>query len=359
MNAAWFYLACLLLVVATGIAVYFYRSHRRLAKALAVMEQEHQSIKIKEARHRLLADNATDVFWMMDLDGRFTYVSPSVYKLRGYTSEEVMQQNIEEALTAESIPIALKALGESIAAMLQGLPFIEFRGELEQPCKDGSTVWTELTTSGMKNTDGAFIGILGVTRNITERKKVEEQVRQLAFYDPLTHLPNRRLLHDRFAQLLSLSKWRSVYGAVMFLDLDRFKALNDTHGHAAGDLLLIEAANRIKNCVRESDTVSRFGGDEFVVLISELMESRVESITQAKRIAEDIRSALAQVYRLSIPHENQANMLIEHHCSASIGMALFGKDESSQEDILKWADQTMYEAKQAGRNQIRLYGESL
>lgn len=354
-DLTWLYFAGLLLAIVSAVTLYIYSINRRLRQALVSSKKDHQLLKISEERHRLLADNATDVIWMMNLDGRFTYVSPSVKKLRGYTSDEVMQQSLEEVLTATSIPIARKALGESIAAMLAGQPFIEFQGELEQPCKDGSTVWTEVTTSGMKNTGGAFIGILGVTRNIHQRKQMEDQVRQLAFYDPLTKLPNRRLLHDRFSRMLAISKRSRCYGAVMFLDLDNFKPLNDQHGHGVGDLLLIEVAHRLRSCVRASDTVARFGGDEFVVLVSELMPDRSASIDQARLIAEKIRSSLAKAYVLTIQREKDVAVTVEHHCTVSIGVALFLNDEASQDDILKWADKTMYQAKDAGRNQIRFH----
>ena len=355
MDLTWLYVAILLLLTTSTVALYIYSVNRRLRHALQSSKEDHRRLKISEERHRMLADNANDIIWMMNLDGKFTYISPSVYKLRGYTSEEVMQQTMEEALTSTSIPIAKKALGASIKAMLMGEPFISFRGELEQPCKDGSTVWTEVTTSGMKNTDGQFIGILGVSRNINERKQMEEQVKQLAFYDALTQLPNRRLLHDRFAQRIAMSRRNGLYGALMFLDLDNFKSLNDKHGHAAGDLLLIEAAHRLKNCVRESDTVARFGGDEFVVLLNELAPYRTESVTQAMQIAEKIRVSLAEIYQLTIQREDEDDLVIEHHCTASIGVALFVNDDASPEDILKWADKTMYQAKAEGRNQIRMH----
>jgi diguanylate cyclase (GGDEF)-like protein/PAS domain S-box-containing protein len=357
LDLTWIYIAGLLLTVISGITLYIHRINRRLTQALASSKQDHELLKVSEERHRLLADNATDVIWMMNLDGQFTYVSPSVEKLRGYTSDEVMQQSLAQALTATSIPIAEKALSESIASMTAGKAFVEFRGELEQPCKDGSTVWTEVTTSGMKNAAGEFIGILGVTRNITERKQMEDQVRQLAFYDPLTKLPNRRLLNDRLSQTMALSKRCVCYGALMFLDLDNFKPLNDKYGHVVGDMLLLEVANRLKNCLRETDTVARFGGDEFVVLVGELVADKTDAETQANRIAEKIRCSLAQAYSLTFARENDADTTIEHHCTASIGVALFIHHEASQDDILKWADKAMYQAKAAGRNQIKFYDE--
>jgi diguanylate cyclase (GGDEF)-like protein len=239
--------------------------------------------------------------------------------------------------------------------MAMGQAFVEFRGELEQPCKDGSTVWTEVTTSGMKNSANELIGILGVARNITERKQIEDQVRQYAFYDNLTKLPNRRLLNDRLSQMMAVSKRSACYSGLMFLDLDNFKPLNDKYGHAVGDMLLLEVANRLKNCVRETDTVARFGGDEFVVLVGDLMAERTDAQAQAKHIAEKIRSSLAQAYSLTFAYKSDAETTVEHHCTVSIGVALLSRHDANEDDILKWADTAMYQAKAAGRNQICFY----
>lgn len=137
------------------------------------------ALRESEERHRLLADNASDVIWTMDLEGRFTYVSPSVERLRGYTQAEVMRQTLAEALTPESARVAQDGLANSMESLVSGQLFLPFRGELEQPCKDGSTVWTEVTTSGMRNQEGVFIGILGVTRDITERKRTEDEKAKL------------------------------------------------------------------------------------------------------------------------------------------------------------------------------------
>ena len=191
--------------------------------------------------------------------------------------------------------------------------------------------------------------------DIIERKQMEEQVRQLAFYDPLTHLPNRRLLNDRLSQTLLASKRSAFYGALMFMDLDNFKALNDKHGHSAGDLLLVEVASRLKACVREIDTVARFGGDEFVVLLDELALGQEESKAQAGVIAEKIRLALAETYVLSVERESTDAVTLEHRCTASIGVTLFIHSEASQEDILMRADAAMYQAKEQGRNRVQFY----
>jgi diguanylate cyclase (GGDEF)-like protein len=183
----------------------------------------------------------------------------------------------------------------------------------------------------------------------------EEQIHNLAFYDALTLLPNRRLLNDRLSRAMAASHRSGCYGAVMFLDLDNFKPLNDTYGHDVGDLLLIEATDRLKSCVRETDTVARFGGDEFVVMLSELNLDKTESTTQAHTVAEKIRAVLAEPYLLRLRHEGGADTIVEHPCTASIGVVVFINHEKSQEDILKWADAAMYQAKASGRNSIRFY----
>lgn len=141
----------------------------------------------------------------------------------------------------------------------------------------------------------------------------------------------------------------------MFIDLDNFKPLNDTHGHAVGDLLLIEVAHRLKNCVRETDTVVRFGGDEFVVMLSELDADKAGSAAQAHVMAEKIHISLSDPYQLVISQEEGPDTSVEHHCSASIGVVVFVDHEGDAEDIIKWADAAMYQAKEDGRNSISFY----
>ncbi len=195
--------------------------------------------------------------------------------------------------------------------------------------------------------------LVTIGTNISERKAMEEQVRQLALHDSLTGLPNRRLLTDRLGQAMSASKRNRCFGAVLFLDLDNFKPLNDTSGHAVGDLLLIEAANRLEKCVRGIDTVARVGGDEFVVILSELSTDRAQSIAQARTVAEKIQASLSEPYRLQARVGGQPDAaVVEHRCTASIGVRLFIGQNISQEQLLKCADEAMYQAKAAGRNQI-------
>lgn len=184
-----------------------------------------------------------------------------------------------------------------------------------------------------------------------------KMVQRLAYHDVLTGLPNRRLLSDRLEQAMAAGKRSRCYGALMFLDLDNFKPLNDVHGHALGDLLLVEVAERLKRSVRETDTVARLGGDEFVVLLGQLTSDPAESSEQATAIAEKIRSVLAATYFLNPPAVDSPATVVEHHCSGSIGVVLFHGQEHSLSDIFRWADAAMYSAKQAGKNQIRFHSE--
>ena len=189
-----------------------------------------------------------------------------------------------------------------------------------------------------------------------ERQVAAEEIRKLAFYDPLTHLPNRRLMNDRLAQMLAASKRRGRYAALMFLDLDNFKTLNDTYGHQAGDCLLVEVANRISSCLREMDTIARLGGDEFVVILSELDSDKVQSKKQAGFVAEKIRLAIAEPYAIPIEQDG-CQVEMRHYCTASIGIAMFMDSETSLQDILKQADIAMYRAKKSGCNRFSFYDE--
>lgn len=194
----------------------------------------------------------------------------------------------------------------------------------------------------------------GIALDITERRRMEAQVRLQLLHDPLTGLPNRSLLNDRLEQAQAATRRLHSYGALLFMDLDNFKPLNDRHGHAAGDLLLIEAARRLKDSVREMDTVARFGGDEFVVIVGNLSPSPDESRAQALAIAEKIRVALAQPYCLRINPDDENPFSVVHRCTASIGIAFFNENEGSQLYAMKRADVAMYEAKAAGRNRLQL-----
>ena len=219
--------------------------------------------------------------------------------------------------------------------------------------KDGKII--DRYSAPITTADGKYYGRVWYFHDITERKKTEELIRNLAFNDALTQLPNRRLLQDRMKQAMVASKRSGRYGATMFLDLDNFKPLNDKHGHDTGDLLLIEVARRITHCVREIDTVARFGGDEFVVMLSELDADMELSAGLAAIVAEKIRVALGEPYLLTRRQADNTEITVEHHCSSSIGVVLFIGNETSPEDVLKAADMAMYQAKEGGRNRVRFF----
>jgi len=220
---------------------------------------------------------------------------------------------------------------------------------------DGSIRVMESCGVLIRTSQGDPLRIVVVSRDVTERMKSEEQIYNLAFYDALTQLPNRHLLMDRLEQAMAASKRSGEHGAVMLLDLDNFKALNDIHGHNMGDALLKEVGRRITTCLRETDTVARFGGDEFVLVLGHLNKDKAESNVQSSVVAEKIRESLAKPYDLKQQMIGNAESIITYHCSASIGVVLFINHEVGIEDLLKQADIAMYQAKRAGRNSIQYF----
>jgi diguanylate cyclase (GGDEF)-like protein/PAS domain S-box-containing protein len=198
--------------------------------------------------------------------------------------------------------------------------------------------------------------VQGIVRDITERRLAEQQIQWLAFYDELTKLPNRRLASDRLGQALAVSRRNGEHGAIMMLDLDNFKTLNDTQGHDAGDRLLVEAATRIQACVRQQDTVARFGGDEFVVLIEGLGLDEAEAVPHAETVAEKIRTAFDAPFQVATGGAAGGRAF---RTSCSIGVVLFKGQELSIDELLKQADVALYQAKGAGRNTARFFSPEM
>jgi diguanylate cyclase (GGDEF)-like protein/PAS domain S-box-containing protein len=327
---------------------------RHLDRMLNAIEAQKKLISESEAKYRFLADNISDVIWIVNLENnRWEYMSPSVKKMLGYSVDEIMAQPMERTLTAKSAADIRGWIDERRDMYVSGQDGTHvYTDEVEQLCSNGEPLWTEVTTHFARNEHDELI-LLGVSRDISERKKAEEQIRNLAFYDTLTQLPNRRLLLDRFNLVISACKRNNRFAALMFIDLDNFKPLNDEYGHDVGDLLLIEVARRITGCIREVDTVARFGGDEFVVILNELDGDKAKSLKQAKGVSEKIRQVLGEPYRLAVLQEGEVEpRVVEHRCTASIGVVLFNDHGVTQEDLLKLADAAMYQAKSAGRNRV-------
>ena len=223
-------------------------------------------------------------------------------------------------------------------------------GEIWNRRKNGEIYPEWLTITAVKNITGNVTHYVGTLTDISQRKADEDEIRHLAFYDPLTHLPNRRLLLDRLQHAQAASTRNGQQGALLFIDLDNFKVLNDTQGHDKGDLLLQQVAHRLSACIREGDTAARFGGDEFVIMLGDLSTSAVDSAAQAEIVGKKILLALSEPFTLL----NQS-----HRTSASIGITLFNDHQATAFELLKQADLAMYAAKAAGRNTLRFYAEHM
>ena len=221
-----------------------------------------------------------------------------------------------------------------------------WQGEIWDRRRSGEVYPAWLTVTAVAGADGASANFVASFSDISERKAAENEIKQLAFYDPLTHLPNRRLLLERLQQALSGCVLTLQRGALLFIDLDNFKALNDTRGHDKGDLLLQQVGLRLAESLRETETVARLGGDEFVVLLENLGEAAGEALAKAELVSTKIIAALDEPYRLASA---------EYHGTPSIGIALFGAGDHSVGELLKQADLAMYQAKAAGRNTVRLF----
>ena len=221
-----------------------------------------------------------------------------------------------------------------------------WEGEIWNRRKSGEIYPERLVITAIKDKRGNITNYVASLADITESKAASDEIRNLAFYDPLTQLPNRRLLLDRLEQALASSSHNGQIGALLFLDIDHFKVLNDTLGHNTGDLLLKIIATRLKSCIREADTVARIGGDEFVILIEDLGTDKLAAATYTELLAEKILNLIAQPYKLDA---------YDHSGSASIGATLFSDHEADIEDLLKQADIAMYQAKDSGRNTIRFF----
>jgi diguanylate cyclase (GGDEF)-like protein/PAS domain S-box-containing protein len=325
------------------------RRTEELEAALLENEKITRALRESENRNRLIVDTSPMSIHEIDLDGGIISMNRAGLLMRGVKEQGEIQGSLYvNAVKVDDREHVRELLVRAYAGETNHFEF-EAIGPRRQILKSCFVP--------IKNKNGDVERVLGITEDITERKEAEEYIRELAFYDPLTQLPNRRLLNDRLGQVKAVNKRSLRYGAVMFLDLDNFKLLNDTYGHDMGDLLLIEVAHRITRCVREMETVARLGGDEFVVMLSELDVDKEVSAAKAGIVAERIRTNLAKPYLLTGKHDGNVEITVEHHCTSSIGVVLFKDQETRLEDILKWADMAMYKAKQDGRNTVRFSDE--
>ena len=296
-----------------------------------------------------LIEQAADAIFTYSPQMRCVSANQAACDLLGYTREEFLTFGMRDLVHPDDLArLSQPDERDKLKQLLEGKIVINAQRRLRH--KDGHYVPVEIHVK--KLADGR---ILSIKRDITARIRAEDEIRQMAFYDILTQLPNRRLLNDRLGQTLAAGKRSGFCGALMLLDLDNFKVLNDTHGHDAGDLFLKEIAQRISHCVREADTVARLGGDEFVVVLGELDTDEDASVEQASLIAQKILHTLSEPHVMTIRRQHGSDITIEHSSTASIGAVLLSCDDVGTEDILKNADIAMYRAKDRGRNQLCFY----
>ncbi|HSI21806.1 MAG TPA: EAL domain-containing protein [Methylophilaceae bacterium] len=306
-----------------------------------------RELREKEEKLRAVVDAALDCIITINGEGNITEFNRAAEETFGYCSDEVIGRNLAEVI----IPPAYRERHLAGMAHFMGTGESRILGkrlELTAIRADGSEFPVELTITKL-NREGPPL-LTGFLRDITDRKKAEDEIHSLAFFDPLTRLPNRRLMRDRLQHALTSYTRRRHHGAILFIDLDNFKTLNDTRGHGIGDLLLIEVASRLQTCIRTDDTVTRLGGDEFVVLLENLNEEAHFAATEAELVGEKICQTLNQPYMLNG---------FEYHNTCSIGIGLFHDASVSVDELLKRADTAMYEAKRAGRNTVRFFDPAM
>lgn len=306
-----------------------------------ITESKHAE---QELRIAAVAFEAQEGIMITNADKVILRVNQAFTNITGYSSEELIGQ----------MPQLFKSGRHNAAFYAEMWECVNrtgsWQGEIWDRRKNGDIYPKWITITAVKDCNGVVTHYVGLHTDISERKASEEEIKLLAFYDPLTGLPNRRLLLDRLQQALATSSRNNKYGALLFIDLDNFKSLNDNLGHDMGDILLQQVAHRLITCVREGDTVSRQGGDEFVIMLEDLSDHSEEAAAKAKTIGEKILLSLNQAYQLN-NHE--------YKNTPSIGITLFINHQHSINTLLKRADIAMYGAKAAGRNTLRFFNREM
>lgn len=303
------------------------------------MRQKGQELRIAAA-----AFETQEGILITDLQHRIVQVNQAFTQMTGYSREEALGKTPDLLKSGRHETSFYPRMWETIARENY------WQGEVWSRRKNGEIYPVWLTTTAVRDTERKVTHYVSVFADITLRKEAEDQIHKLAFFDPLTNLPNRRLLIDRLSHSMDTGTRSGNHGAILFIDLDNFKTLNDTRGHDVGDLLLTETARRLQLSVRGGDTVARLGGDEFIVLIEGLDAEPGQAAAKARAAGENIREALTRTYWLNDS---------EYHSSCSIGISLFRGHDISVDDLLKRADTAMYEAKASGRDTLRFFDPSM
>jgi diguanylate cyclase (GGDEF)-like protein/PAS domain S-box-containing protein len=313
--------------------------------------------KRAEEQYRLLADHMTDQVWLFDMNLRFKYFSPSAERASGYSFAEIKDISLDTLLTAESFQRAMEMFSTEMAKAEITPPPPDYQRSLEVEfrCKDGHLIWLDTTVSFIQDENGKPISILGESRDVTGRKLAEERIQYLATHDTLTGLPNRMLFGQLLNQAIKSAQRRQRQFAVLFIDLDRFKIINDTMGHDVGDELLKEIAMRFRQTLRavdvvgrpkdKDDVVGRLGGDEFIILI--------EEVTDLSHVATVAQKILGTVMKPMILSGEECRV------TSSIGISVYPRDGEDEQTLMKKADMAMYFAKEEGKNNFQFYSQNI
>ena len=304
-----------------------------------------EALRLSESRWRSLTHLSSDWYWEQDAQFRFVRLDGNPYKEAGVPDE------MHYGRTRWELPNSFVSEGQWRAHRSQLEAHEVFHDfEMQRLTEDGKPVWVSISGEPIFDGAGQFTGYRGVARDITERKLAEAEIQRLAFYDELTGLPNRRLLMDRLDRTANACAREGCHGALLFLDLDNFKGINDTMGHEWGDRLLVQVGGRIAACVRATDTVARLGGDEFVVVLQGLHAEVDAAAAEAEAVAQKVLAALNEPYLV----QNS-----EVHSTPSIGIALFRGVQLPVQELLKRADLAMYQAKAQGRNTLCFFDPAM
>ena len=303
-------------------------------------KQAEDALRASEETLRATFRQAGVGIFITSPDRRYLQVNDKYCEMLGYARDELLRMSSTDVLPPEAVGASQANRNRLMLGEVQSISH-----ERQLLRKDGSLIWVKHATSLARGRNGEPTHLITVAEDISERKRAEEQLTQLAHFDVLTGLPNRILFFDRLEHALSEAKRNQSWAAVMFVDLDRFKHINDTLGHAAGDDLLQQVAERLKESVRASDTVGRLGGDEFAIVLSNLANA-VDADAPARKII----ARFNEPFRLSGA---------EHLVTASIGIALFPDDSTDQNALIKNADVAMYRAKEEGRNAYKFFSPEM
>ncbi|MBA3056936.1 MAG: EAL domain-containing protein [Gammaproteobacteria bacterium] len=305
---------------------------------LDITERKRMEENLRQAA--TVFDSSAQGLTIAAADGAIMAVNRAFTEITGYEEHEVVGNNPRMLQSGRHDKAFYRAMWDCIAKHGR------WQGEVWNRRKNGDVFPEWISITAVYDQQDRVSNYVATFSDITQQKQTEEKIQLLAFTDPLTSLPNRRLLLDRLQHALVTSLRSQRHGALFFIDLDDFKALNDTRGHHVGDLLLKQVAQRLTDCVREGDTVARLGGDEFVVMLEDLDSNLAQAISQAESVGAKILAALNHPYQLAAGH---------YRNTPSIGVTLFGDQKSSLEELLKQADLSMYRAKASGRNALRFF----